>query len=210
MAMMLVAGSFAVVAHADDTCCDVFEDVEGILENEDERVTCDSEVGVGGLLHETEEEIDSFSLRCCGCGCWDRYCCGFYTCRFTWPVPASRTIRRGFAYNTHNGIDISPSRAGVAGDSVVAFLSGQVIRMQHHDSLGHHVVINSSEVHDFQWVRHRYAHLDSYTVSLNQVVGPGTQVGKMGIPVCGMIFHVGLGYIHPTANLIGKCFCKLV
>ena len=30
------------------------------------------------------------------------------------------------------------------------------------------------------------------------------------IPVCGMIFHVGLGYIHPTANLIGKCFCKRV
>ena len=25
-----------------------------------------------------------------------------------------------------------------------------------------------------------------------------------------MIFHVGMGYIHPTANLIGKCFCKRV
>ena len=32
----------------------------------------------------------------------------------------------------------------------------------------------------------------------------------LAIPVCGMIFHVGLGYIHPTANLIGKCFCKRV
>ncbi|MCY9515268.1 M23 family metallopeptidase [Paenibacillus apiarius] len=98
---------------------------------------------------------------------------------YHWPVPDSTRITQGFKGNAHKGIDIGGRRAGVAGDTIVAFYGGRVARAGWSTSYGWVVYIHHSINHtNYQ---SRYAHMNKApVVSTNNNVGKGTKLGEMG------------------------------
>ena len=99
---------------------------------------------------------------------------------FTWPCPGYTRITSEFGWRNdpiskkrkyHSGIDIgAPTNA-----KVVAANSGVVIKAGYHTSYGNYVVIDHGGGKSTL-----YAHLTSYSVSVNDTVVKGQEIGKVG------------------------------
>ena len=99
--------------------------------------------------------------------------------QIVWPVPASSKINQYFSSSSHLGIDIAPSTAGVAGNSVLSVLPGTVVYSGWLGDYGYVIFINS--YYNGEYIQTRYAHLESmpfYTVG--DTVIAGQTIGGMG------------------------------
>ena len=107
--------------------------------------------------------------------------------KWTWPVPVSTkrlhpewSLFRPPSRPTHNGIDIAPRINGVEGDSIVAFASGTVTISSWVGEYGEAIYINTSNLNGYNWIQHRYGHLRSRAVYVNDNVAMGQYIGAMG------------------------------
>jgi murein DD-endopeptidase MepM/ murein hydrolase activator NlpD len=97
---------------------------------------------------------------------------------FTWPLPVATPgyITQNFGNNGHRGVDIGVGGWAYNGKiPALAVAAGKVVECTNHYSWGKYVLID----HGGGYVT-RYAHLDSFSVSLGQTVTRGQQVGKIG------------------------------
>ncbi len=99
---------------------------------------------------------------------------------FIWPIPDATTVTSNFgsreqpmegASTNHNGIDISSS----TGTSVVAAASGTVVISTYSASAGNYIMINHGG-----GVYTVYMHMSSLSVSVDEEVSQGQQIGLSG------------------------------
>jgi len=100
---------------------------------------------------------------------------------WTWPVPSSNRITQHFNSPNHLGVDIGPSTAGVEGASIVSFAAGNVILSGWVSGYGEALYINTSNLNGFNWIQHRYGHLQTGSrISNNAQVSMGQQIARLG------------------------------
>ncbi len=98
---------------------------------------------------------------------------------FTWPLPAAYPGYISWNFipgGGHNGMDIAVGGWAYNGKiPALAIASGKVVGRTYHWSWGNYVLVD----HGGGYIS-RYAHLDSFSVSLGQTVTQGQQLGMIG------------------------------